>query len=456
MNDVLELLESRREQHVREVAELVAIPSVSSKPERQPDIRRCAEFLAGKLRDAGLPRVELFSTPGNPIVYGEWLGAPGPTVLVYGHYDVQPEEPVELWDSPPFQATVRDGKLYGRGATDDKGQTFIHIAVTRAFLEKRGRLPLNLKFLIEGEEEVGSDNLDAFVASHLELLKADAVLVSDTGMLKKGVPSITHALRGLAYFQVEVEGPSHDLHSGSFGGAVANPGNVLCEMIAALKDADGRVTVPGFYDDVVPLRPEERQALAALPFSEAEFQQTTGSPALSGEKGYTTLERIWARPTLDVNGLWCGYQGEGAKTVLPSSAGAKFSTRLVANQDPEKIGKLVEKHLKSLAPAGVRLTVRQLSGGKPFLAPYDHPFIQAAKQALEEGFDRPGVFIREGGSIPFVASISSLLGVPCILMGFGLPDENSHAPNEHMDLENFFGGIRSVARYYEKLGSLKR
>lgn len=454
MDEVLELLESRREEHLHEVADLVAIPSVSTKPERAGDVRRCAEHVAAKLREAGMLRVEVFSTPGNPIVYGEWLGGDGPTVLVYAHYDVQPEEPVDLWDSPPFEATVRNGDLYGRGTVDDKGQMLIHIAVARAFLEKRGKLPVNLKFLIEGEEEVGSMNLEPFVLEHKEMLRADAVLISDTGMLKKGLPSICHGLRGLAYFQLEVEGPAHDLHSGSFGGGVANPANALCEMISRLKDADGRVTVPGFYDDVVPLREEERKALAALPFEEEEFRAAAGSPAATGEKGFTTLERIWARPTLDVNGLWSGYQGEGAKTVLPARAGAKFSTRLVANQRPEKIGRLIEDCLHSIAPPGVRIRFQQLSGGLPFLAPYDHPYVRAAKRALEAGFGRPAVFIREGGSIPFAAFISDLFNVPCILMGFGLPDENSHAPNEHLHLENFYGGIRSVARYYEELGRL--
>jgi acetylornithine deacetylase/succinyl-diaminopimelate desuccinylase-like protein len=454
MNDILELLEARREQHLREVVELVAIPSVSAKPERAGEIRRCAEHVASLLRSAGISRVELFPTPGNPIVYAERLGAAGPTVLVYGHYDVQPEDPVELWETPPFQATVRDGDLYGRGAVDDKGQMFIHIAVARAFLERRGKLPVNLKFLLEGEEEVGSPNLEPFVAAHKELLKADVVVVSDTGMLQKGMPSICHGLRGLAYFELVVDGPGNDLHSGSFGGAIPNPANVLCQMIASLKDSAGRVTIPGFYDDVVPLRPEERAALAALPFQEEEFRATTGSPALAGEEGFTTLERIWARPTLDVNGLWGGYQGEGAKTVLPARAGAKFSTRLVANQDPGKISGLVEKHLRSIAPPGVSIEFRQLSGGKPFLCPFDHPYIQAAKRALEEGFGRPAVFIREGGSIPFVATISELLGVPCVLLGFGLPDEHSHAPNERLHLENFYGGIRSIARYYDALAKL--
>lgn len=457
MKDILELLDSRREEHLRDVADLVAIPSVSAKPERADDVRRCADRIAELLRQAGLPRVELMATAGNPVVYGEWLGATdAPVLLVYGHYDVQPEEPVELWESPPFQATVRNGDLYGRGAVDDKGQVYIHIAVARAFLDRRGRLPVNIKFLLEGEEEIGSPNLEPFVREHSELLRCDAVVISDTAMLERGLPSICHGLRGLAYFQLEVEGPSHDLHSGSFGGAVANPANALCQILAALKDSSGRVTVPGFYDDVVALTTDERAALARLPFREQEFLAAAASPSAVGEEGYTTLERVWARPTLDVNGLWSGYQGEGAKTVLPARAGAKFSARLVANQDPEKVGRLFENHIQAIAPPGVRIHFWQLSAGHPFLAPFSHPYIQAASRALEKGFGRPAVFIREGGSIPIVAVFDGLLRAPVVLMGFGLPDENSHAPNERLHLENFYSGIRSVALFYEELSLVGR
>lgn len=453
---IVELLESRRVAHLRDVAELVSIPSVSAKPERAGDVRRCAERIAAMLREAGLDRVELRETGGYPVVYAEWLGASGaPTALVYGHYDVQPEDPLELWESPPFDATERDGDLYGRGTVDDKGQLYIHIAVIRAYIE-RGGPPVNLKFLIEGEEEIGSPNLEPFVRQNAQLLTCDAVVISDTGMLQKGLPSICHGLRGLAYFQIDVEGPAGDLHSGSFGGAVVNPANALCQIVAALKDNTGRVAVPGFYDDVVPLRPEERKALAGLPFNEQEFLTTAGSPAFAGEEGFTTLERIWARPTLDVNGLWSGYQGEGAKTVLPAKAGCKFSTRLVANQDPDKIGRLVEDYVRTITPAGVRVSFRQLSSGKPFLAPFDHPYIQAARRGLERGFGRPAVFIREGGSIPIVSTFADLLGVPCVLLGFGLPDENSHAPNERLHLENFYGGIRSVAAFLEELAATGR
>jgi acetylornithine deacetylase/succinyl-diaminopimelate desuccinylase-like protein len=453
MSDLDRYLEGHGERHLGELEEFLRIPSVSAKREHREDTTLAAEWLAERMREAGLERAEVIPTAGHPVVIGEWRGLPGaPTLLVYGHYDVQPAEPLDEWISAPFEPTRRDGKLFARGSVDDKGQLYLHLKAVEAHLAVRGRLPVNVVFAIEGEEEIGSIHLADFLERNRERLRCDAVLISDTTMFAPGLPSITTGLRGLAYLEVRVQGPKVDLHSGAYGGAVVNPANALAGIIAGLKDEAGRVTIPGFYDRVRELTAQERESLAMLPFEEEDLREEVGATELGGERGYGALERIWARPTLDVNGLWSGYQGEGAKTVLPGSAGAKFSCRLVANQDPEKVGALIEEFLHSITPPGVHVTFRQLSGGKPFLAPYDHPYVQAAQKALERGFGRPAVFIREGGSIPFVATISELLGVPCILMGFGLPDENSHAPNERLHLENFFGGMRSVAYYYEALG----
>lgn len=452
MQKVIDYIQANRDSHLKELGEFLAIPSVSTKSEHKPDIARCAQFVAEMMRRAGMESIEIISTPGHPIVYGEWLKAPGkPTILIYGHYDVQPVEPLELWESPPFQATVRDGDLYARGTADDKGQVHIHLKAIESHLKVDGQLPLNIKFMVEGEEEVGSENLWWFMEKYRERLKCDALVVSDTSMLRKGVPSITYGLRGLAYYEVEIEGPSIDLHSGVFGGAVPNPLTILCKILAQMHDQNWRVTIPGFYDDVAPLSEEERQQLNSLPFSEAEFRKTVGAPDLYGETGYSIVERLWCRPTFEINGIWGGYIGEGAKTVIPSKAWAKISTRLVPSQDPTKIAKLVEEHLRRLAPATVKLKFKILSVGRPWVAPYTHPWFQAAIRALEKGFGKKAVFIREGGSIPFVTDVSEKLKVPCLLIGFGLPDENAHAPNEHIYLENYFGGILSIAHFYDEL-----
>jgi acetylornithine deacetylase/succinyl-diaminopimelate desuccinylase-like protein len=404
------------------------------------------------LRGAGLENIEIVPTKMHPLVYGESLRAPGkPTVLFYGHYDVQPAEPLELWTSPAFEPTVRDGNLFGRGTADDKGQVHIHLKALEALLKTSGTLPLNVKVMIEGEEEVGSVNLWEFVQKNRERLKADALVVSDTSMLAKGVPSITYGLRGLNYYQIELTGPAQDLHSGVFGGAVPNPLTILCETIAKLHDKNFRVTVPGFYDDVATLSKQERKALNGLPWKEKEFRKTVGAPGLDGEKGFTIVERLWTRPTLEVNGIWGGYMGEGAKTVIPSKAYAKISTRLVPKQEPAKIAKLVEKHIRKLLPKSVACKFEVLSTGKPWVAPYSNPIFQKAIHALESGFGKKAVFIREGGSIPFVTQMHDTFKVPCVLMGFGLPDENAHAPDEHIALENYFGGIKAVALFYQQL-----
>lgn len=448
-------IESQRDEHLNELFEFLRIPSVSTKSEHKPDIERAANWVAEKLRAAGLQKVELLPAGGHPVVYGEWLGAPGkPTVLFYGHYDVQPAEPLELWTSPAFEPTVRDGNLFARGTADDKGQIHIHFKAIESLMKIHGGLPVNIKIMIEGEEEVGSKNLWNFVERYRERLKADALVVSDTSMLAPGVPSVTYGLRGLNYYEIELTGAAQDLHSGVFGGPAPNPLRVLCELFAKLHDKNGRVAIPGFYKDVRPLSAKERKALKKLPWSEREFRKTVGAPALVPEKGVSIVEQLWTRPTLELNGLWGGYIGEGAKTVIPAKAWAKFSTRLVPDQDPEKIAKLVLKHIRKLLPRTVTMKFELLSSGKPWVAPFDHPYFQAAQRALERGFGKKAVFIREGGSIPFVTQMRDTFGVPCILIGFGLPDENAHAPDEHIRLENYYGGIKSIAYFYEELGKL--
>jgi len=452
--NLIDYIESRRDTNLNELKEFLRIPSVSTKSEHKPDIERASQWVAEKLRGAGIEKVEIVPTKMHPLVYGESLDAPGkPTILFYGHYDVQPAEPLDLWTSPAFEPTVRDGKLYGRGTADDKGQVHIHLKALEALRTAAGKLPLNVKVMIEGEEEVGSANLWDFVNSNRQKLAADALVVSDTSMLGPGVPSITYGLRGLNYYQIELTGPAQDLHSGVFGGAVPNPITILAETIAKLHDKNFHITVPGFYDGVAVLSKQERKALNSLPWKEREFRKTVGAPALCGEKGYTIVEQLWTRPTLEVNGIWGGYTEEGAKTVIPSKAYAKISTRLVPKQDPAKIAKQVEKYIRKLLPKTVTCKFDVLSQGKPWVASYSHPIFQKAIHALEAGFGKKAVFIREGGSIPFVTQMHDMFKVPCVLMGFGLPDENAHAPDEHIALENYFGGIKSVALFYEKLAS---
>jgi len=410
-------IEGRRDQHLAELSEFLRIPSISAKSEHKPDIERGARWVADHLRDAGFKAVQIVPTNLHPLVYAESLLAPGqPTILFYGHYDVQPPEPLELWTSPAFEPTVRDGNLFGRGTADDKGQVHIHIKALESLQKVNGKLPINVKVLIEGEEEVGSVSLWDYVEKNKEKLKADALVVSDTSMLGKGVPSITYGLRGLNYYQIELTGP-------------------------------------GFYNQVANLSKAERKALAALPWKKKDFEKAVGAPGYCGEKGFTTVERLWTRPTLELNGIWGGYQGEGAKTVIPSKAFAKFSTRLVPRQDPQKIAQLVEKHVRKLLPKTVRCKFDVLSTGKPWAAPYHDPIFQKAQAALEKGFGKKAVFIREGGSIPFVTQMYDTFKVPCVLIGFGLPDENAHAPDEHIALENYFGGIKAIAHFYSDLAT---
>jgi acetylornithine deacetylase/succinyl-diaminopimelate desuccinylase-like protein len=453
MDNVIDFINVNRDRYVDELKALLAIPSISALPQHKADVRHCAEWCADEMRRIGLQHVRLIETPGHPVVYGDWLGAAGePTILFYGHYDVQPVDPVELWQSPPFEATIRDGEIYARGSADDKGQVFMHLKAIEAYFKQNGRLPVNIKIILEGEEEVGSEHLDDFIRAHKDQLKADVVVISDSAMFARGVPSICYGLRGLVYFQIDLRGSGTDLHSGSFGGAVANPAFVLCQMIAQMKDRSGRIKIPGFYDDVRPLQEEERKAWESLPFNEKKYRKDFGIPKVFGETGYSTLERTWARPTFEVNGLLSGFTGEGAKTVLPAVAMAKVSMRLVPDQDPNKIAELFQKHVEDIAPKTMELKVTRMHGGKPWMTSFDNPYVQAAGRAIEKGFGARPIFTREGGSIPVVSTFQEELGLPSVLFGVGLPDENAHAPNEKLDLSNFHNGIIASAYLYDEIG----
>src|SRR4051812_29934424 len=439
-----------------ELFDLLRIPSVSARSEHDADTARTAEWVADSLRSAGLT-CTVHQTAGHPIAVGEYRGAPAgaPTVLVYGHYDVQPAEPLELWTSPPFEPTVRDGRIYARGSVDDKGQLFLHIKALEAHLAVRGTLPVNVIVIAEGEEEVGSQHLASFIESHAELLKCDAVVISDSAMFAPGLPSVLSSLRGLAYFQLDVKGPAQDLHSGSYGGAVVNPAMALARILATLHDADGRIAIPGFYDRVRDWPEHVREQMRTLPFEEDAFREETGSPALGGEKGYSILERLWTRPTCEVNGLLSGYTGEGAKTVLPAKAMAKVSCRLVPDQDPQEIEKLMKTHVAKVAPAGVKVEVRHLHGGRPWRAELDGPIFDAAKAALRSAFGKEPVITGEGGSIPVVGDFERILGAPVLLVGFGLPGENAHAPDEWMSVENFRKGTLAMAAMWDEYAKAK-
>ena len=451
--DALErYLHENRGRFLENLKAVLRIPSVSAQPQHKLDVRRCAEHIVAHLKSIGMTHAEVVDTPGHPVVYAEWLDAPGkPTALLYGHYDVQPPEPLELWKTPPFEPTERDGKVYARGACDDKGQVYMHLSAIEAHLAVNKKLPINLKLVIEGEEEAGSESLEGFLTSWRPRLDADVILVSDTSMLSPDQPALTYALRGIVYTQIEVVGPARDLHSGEFGGSVMNPANALAGILAALKDADGRITVPGYYDRVRELSPTEKQAYDTMPFDEAGFLAEAGAPTAWGEKGRSTLERLWSRPTLDVNGMWSGYTGEGSKTVLPSFAAAKVSMRLVPDQDPDQVFDAYVKHVKSLAPKAVKVTVKNMHGAKPWITSPDHPMLQAAVRALARAWTKPPVLIREGGSIPVMATFQKTHDLPCIMMGFGLHDDQVHAPNEKFSLTSFDGGTKSCAFLYEEL-----
>ena len=451
MENVVSYINSNREKYVEELKDFLRIPSISTLAENKADMLTAAEFVAGKLREAGLENVKIIETKGHPLVYADWLKVPGkPTVLVYGHYDVQPVDPINLWDSPPFEPTIRDGKIYARGATDDKGQMYMHIKSVEAYFKTVGKLPINLKFIIEGEEEIGSGNLDEFVNKNQEMLKCDAVLISDTSLYGPGVPTLTYGLRGLCYMEVVVSGPNRDLHSGTFGGGVDNPINVLAEMISKLKDNNGKIKIPGFYKDVVNLTKKERENFKTLPFSEKQYAKTLGVKELKGEKGYSTLERVWARPSLDCNGIFGGFTGEGAKTVLPSKATAKISMRLVPNQDPKKIAKLFKSYINKIVPKTVKVEASTLHGAYPIATSLDDKATLSAAAALAKVFGKKTVFMREGGSIPIVVTFAKKLKAAPVLLGMGLNSENLHSPNEHFNLNHFHLGILSSAYFMDE------
>lgn len=448
---VREYIDQNADRYVAELQHLLRIPSVSADPTCQPHLRRCAEWVHDQFRDLGF-RTEIVPTAGHPIVYAEWLQAPGaPTVMVYGHYDVQPPDPLDLWTTPPFEPTIRDGAIFARGATDDKGQFFTHVKSAEAWLKTTGKLPVNLKFVIEGEEEVGSKNLDDFLSARRDALKCDVAVISDSSQYSAEIPAITTGLRGIIAAEIIVTGPKKDLHSGVFGGSVHNPANGLARMIAALHDEEGRVQIPGFYEAVQPLSTEERREFAELPFHEKEYREELGVSDVWGEAGYTTLERRWARPTCDVNGLTSGYQGVGPKTIVPSKASAKITCRLVPNQDPDQLLRNLEDFLRSQLPVGLTMAFVSYHGAPAFLIDRRSPFLQAAAEAIAAGFGKPPVNIREGGTIPVVTTFREILGVDTLLLGWGLNSDNLHSPNEHFSLANFQRGIQASGALWECL-----
>lgn len=452
MNEQLSYVTENLPRFIEELKEFLRIASISADSAYDEQTRRGAMYVAAEAARIGLENVAIMETSRHPVVYADWLHAKGaPTVLIYGHYDVQPPDPLDLWTTPPFEPTIRGDEIFARGAIDDKGQVHLHLKSLESWLATIGRLPVNVKLVIEGEEEIGSPNLQTFLARHRDLLKCDAVVISDTTMYDYGMPSVTYGLRGLAYFEISVTGPDRDLHSGMFGGAVANPINALCELIARMKDADGRIALPGFYDRVVDVTPEEHAELARLPWDREKFKSMLSITDVSGEPGYTDIERMWARPTLDVCGIWGGYQGEGAKTVLPSAAGAKVSMRLVAHQDHTAIGDMLRQFVDENLPSGVTARITDLHGGPPALTPTDSAPVRAALRALQSAFGTSPFLIRSGGSIPIVADFSELLGAPVVLMGFGLPDQNAHSPDEKMNLKMYDLGIRSAVMFLSEL-----
>jgi acetylornithine deacetylase/succinyl-diaminopimelate desuccinylase-like protein len=445
MDSVIRYINQNKDRYIEELKELLRIPSVSAKSTHRNDCLQAAEYLQKQFQGMGL-EVSLLPTKGNPVVLARYQKhADKPTVLIYGHYDVQPEEPVELWLSPPFEPTIRDGNIHARGATDDKGQVFTHIKAIEAHLKTNGELPVNIIFLIEGEEEIHSLNLDAFLHEHKHSLKADVALISDSSQYGRGKPAITYGLRGICGEEIRVEGANQDLHSGSFGGAVPNPIQVLCQIIARMKDEKGKILIPGFYDDVLPLEEWERKNFASLDWDDEQFKKDLGLEEIFGEEGYTTIERKWARPTFEVNGIFGGYSGEGSKTVLPAWAGAKFTMRLVPNPNPDTIDDLFKKYVRKITPSYVRLQFLPAGGAGPVLVPRNAQYMKEAEEALERGFSARPCYIREGGSIPIVLTLKELLGIDTILMGFGLNDDNPHAPNEKFSLEDFEKGILTSA-----------
>jgi acetylornithine deacetylase/succinyl-diaminopimelate desuccinylase-like protein len=444
-----EYQDQHKERFLEEMLELLRIPSISAKSEHKDDMRRCAELVRQRLLDAGADKAEVLETEGHPVVYGEKLVDPSrPTVLVYGHYDVQPPDPLELWHSGPFEPVIKDGKVFARGSADDKGQFYMHVKALEILI-KTNSLSSNIKFLIEGEEEVGSPNLGKFVADNKEMLKSDVILISDSAMLSMENPSLDVGVRGLAYIQVEVTGSNRDLHSGVYGGAVANPATILAQMIASCHDENNHITIPGFYDDVVESTPEEREKMGQAPFDEEEYKSDLGVEELWGEKGYTTNERTGIRPTLEVNGIWGGYQGEGAKTVLPAKAFAKISARLVPNQSSVKITEMMLEYFRSIAPKSVTVNAYELHGGEAYMTPLDSKGYQSAAKAIKDTFGKEPIPVRGGGSIPICSILERELGVKIVFMGFGLDSDNLHSPNEKFNLENYYKGIETIPYFHK-------
>ncbi len=462
MQEVQKFISDNKDRFLNELLDLLKIPSVSADPRYKEDVAKTATAVSESLSKAGCDMVRIYPTEGHPIVYGEHMINPDlPTVLVYGHYDVQPPDPLDLWDSPPFEPVIRktdkhpQGAIFARGSCDDKGQMYMHVKAFEAMI-RTNALPCNVKFMIEGEEEIGSGNLGTFCKQYSEMLSCDVVLISDTSIISNDTPSITVGLRGLSYVEVEVTGPNKDLHSGVYGGAVANPAQVLCDMIASLKDESKHITIPGFYDDVAIVSGEDRKAMNQAPFDKDEYMKSLGIEETMGEKGYTILEQTSIRPTLEVNGIWGGYIGEGAKTVLPSKAFAKISMRLVPNQQSDKITQLFKKHFESIAPAGVKVVVRPHHGGEAAVTPSDTPEYRAAAMAMKEAFGKDPIPVRGGGSIPIVALFEEVLNVKTVLMGFGLDSDDIHSPNEHYGLFNYYKGIETIPYFYKYYTQLKK
>ncbi|MFP4543361.1 MAG: dipeptidase [Candidatus Kapaibacterium sp.] len=456
MESVLKYIDTNKERFLKELTNFLEIPSISSLKAHNEDTLHCADWLIDNIKKAGIDSVRAYPTQGHPIVYAEYMeaGKAAPTVLIYGHYDVQPVDPLHLWKSAPFKPEIRNGKIYGRGTSDDKGQVFAHIKAIEAHLKTYGKLPVNIKLLIEGEEECGSNNLDKFIDKYREMLACDTVIISDTEWFAEGLPSICYGLRGISFVEVFVKGPNRDLHSGTFGGTVANPLNVLCDMISSLKDEKGRIQIPGFYDDVIELTDKEREEFKRLPFNEGEYKKDLSVDELAGEEGYSPLERLWGRPSLDLNGIVGGFTGEGAKTVLPAEASAKISMRLVPNQDSSDISKKIADYLMNIAPKSVKVEVRELHGGNPVVVAMDSPGVKSAVEAMKKAFGKDVVFMREGGSIPIVEVFDRVLRAPAVLMGLGLPSDNIHSPNESFALDNFYGGIKASAIFFEEFSKL--
>ena len=447
-------VEQNKDRLLEELKDFLRIPSISTLPEHAGDIQRAAQYVADSLRHAGLENIEIIPTAKHPLIYADWLHAPGkPTVLCYGHYDVQPPDPLELWTTPPFEPALRDGNLYARGSSDDKGQMYMHVKAVEALRAVNGTLPVNLKFLIEGEEEIGGESVAKFVAENPAKLKADVALVSDTALYAEGIPTLCIGLRGLVYTEIEARGPARDLHSGLYGGAAPNAVFGLIELLSKLKDANGKIQIPGMYDDVEPPAAAEKHSWSILPFDEKEFlKREVGSDRLTGEPGYSVLERVWARPTLEVHGIAGGFTAAGAKTVIPAKATAKVSMRLVPKQDPDKIVAAYKNFVRDNTPAGIETEVRILSAGPAVMVNPDHPAIDIAARAFKDILGRETVFIRSGGSIPIVGDFATHLGIPTILMGFGLPDDGLHSPNEKYKLSNYYSGIMTIAHFFEQYG----